>query len=265
MSLFKKHDFESDDPRVRLEAVEDSTDELALVRVACRDDWPRVRLAAVNRVRNDTLLAQVAREAGELDVRLAAVERITSQKLLGELVRERGNQDLVGVCLTRITDRAVIQTIAEDTKCSPTVRKLAVEHFADEGYLAEVADAAESAPEERDPESAVGAILEAYGGGLHGVRAIGRFRRSEKALRALGTVARHGGETGGLAVEYLCAALGSTNPELSACAADELSSLTEPDVVAALIRGLDNTALSAPIRGVLERIDSPEARAAIGK
>ena len=45
------------------------------------------------------------------------------------------NRELLGVCLSRITDRAVIQSIAEDTKCSPTVRKLAIEHFADEGFI----------------------------------------------------------------------------------------------------------------------------------
>jgi hypothetical protein len=264
MSLFKKHDLDSDDPRVRLEGVQETSDEIALVRVACRDDWPRVRLAAVNRVRNDLLLAQVIREASELDVRLAAAERIDSQKMLGEVAREARNQDLIGVCLSRITDTDVIQSIAEDTKCSPTVRKLAIEHYADEGYLAEIA--VEDAPEEepgRKSEEAVDSLLMAHGGGLRGVRAIGRFRRSLKALKALGTIARRGGETGGLAVEYLCDALRSHNPEVAECASEEFSHLSDPDVVAALVRGLDDPALRDPIREVLGRIDTPEARAAL--
>jgi hypothetical protein len=265
MSLFKKHDLDSDDPRVRLEAVQETSDELALVRIACRDEWPRVRLAAVNRVRNDMLLAQVVREAKELDVRLAAAERIDSQKLLGDLARETGNRDVIGVCLTRITDREVIQSIAEDAKCGPTVRKLAIEHFADEGYLAEVA--VEDAPEEegRKSEEAVDDLLAAHGGGLRGVRAIGRFRRSLKALRALGTIARRGGETGGLAVEYLCDALRSHNPEVASCAADEFSQLSDPDVVDALVRAQSDAALREPIREVLRRMDTPEARAALGE
>ncbi len=269
MSLFGKHDLDSDDPRVRLEAVKESTDEVALTTVAIKDEWPRVRLAAVGRVRNDMLLARVAREASELDVRLSAVERIASQKLLGELIREVGNRELIGVCLSRITDLEVIQVIAEDTKCSPTVRKLAIEHFADEGYLAEIVGAVHSGGDDEEDEgrksdSAVDALLSAHGGGIRGVRAIGRFRRSEKALRALGTIARRGGETGGLAVEYLCGALGSPNAELATCATEELSGLGDADVVAALVRALDNPALREPIRGVLGRIDTPEARSALG-
>jgi hypothetical protein len=97
------------------------------------------------------------------------------------------------------------------------------------------------------------------------VRAIGRFRRSEKALRALGTIARKGGETGGLAVEYLCAALGSPNSKLRECATQELSVLKDPELVDCLIRALDKPDLREPIRTVLEQIDTPEARAALGE
>ena len=99
---------------------------------------------------------------------------------------------------------------------------------------------------------------------MRGVRAIGRFRRSEKALRALGTIAQKGGETGGLAVEYLCSALGSANSDLVECAAAELEILRDPDLVDCIIRSLDNENLRTPIRKVLERIDTPESRAALG-
>jgi hypothetical protein len=122
---------------------------------------------------------------------------------------------------------------------------------------------AETAPE-RKSEAAVEAFVEVYGGGLRGVRAIGRFRRSEKALKALGTIARKGGETGGLAVEYLCSALASPNPKLVECARAELTVLRDPDLVDCIIRSLDNDSLRQPIREVLERIDTPEARAALG-
>ena len=113
-------------------------------------------------------------------------------------------------------------------------------------------------------DKAVEAFIEAYGGGLHGVRAIGRFRRSEKALRALGTVAEKGGDPGGLAVEYLCSALGSANPKLVECATVELETLEDPDLVDCIIRALDNDTLREPIREVLRRIDTPEARAVLG-
>jgi hypothetical protein len=152
--------------------------------------------------------------------------------------------------------------MAQDPEYSAAVRRMAVEYFADESYLSEVADAQKEPG--RKSEEAVQAFVDAYGGGLRGVRAIGRFRRSEKALKALGTIAQRGGETGGLAVEYLCTALGSANPKLVKCAADELTVLKDPDLIDCMIRALDNPDLKDPIREVLARIDTPEARAAIG-
>ena len=62
----------------------------------------------------------------------------------------------------------------------------------------------------------------------------------------------------------LCSALGSANPQLSACATEELVVLTEPDLVDCVIRALDKENLREPIREVLRRIDTPEARAALG-
>ena len=99
---------------------------------------------------------------------------------------------------------------------------------------------------------------------MRGVRAIGRFKRSPKALKALGTIALKGGDTGGLAVEYLTNALGSANPKIAKVAADELASLTDPEMVETLVRSLDDPKLGQPIREVLARIDTPEARAALG-
>ena len=90
-------------------------------------------------------------------------------------------------------------------------------------------------------------------------------RIHEQALKALGTIARKGGETGGLAVEYLCSALGSANPKLAHCAQEELAVLTDPELIDCLIRAMDNPTLKEPVREVLHRINTPEARAALGK
>jgi hypothetical protein len=260
MSVFKNEE----GPRARLEAVEEMTDEDKLVEVACTDDTARVRLLAISKVSDDERLLKVVNEAKELDVRLIAVERISSQKLLADIVKPRKNLELVGMCFSRITDREVIQSIAQDPSCNPVARRMAVEHFADESYLAEAAEAREQVEERKTPE-AVARFVEAYGGGLRGVRAIGRFRRSEKALKALGTIAAKGGESGGLAIEYLCAGLGSANPSLRKVAEDELAAVKDPDLVACLVRSLDNPALREPIRDVLRRIGTPEARAALGQ
>jgi hypothetical protein len=264
MGILEKRDHTHTDPQVRLSAVEKLADVDTLVEVACNDDSPRVRLTAVSRIVDDQHLERVAKAAKALDVRLVAIERMFSQGTVADLLRSPDHLDLVGMCFSRITDRDIIESIAKDPAYSPVVRRLAVEHFADESFLAEVAGDGDKEPE-RKSEEAVAAFVEAYGGGLRGVRAIGRFRRSEKALMALGTIARQGGETGGLAVEYLSSALGSSNPKLAKLAADELAVIKDPDLVDCLIRALDNPSLREPIRQVLERIDTPEARTALGQ
>jgi hypothetical protein len=258
-----KKDHTHPNPKVRMAAVEKLEDPDVLVELACADDSPRVRLTAVLRIDDDQHLEKIAREGEHLDARLVAVERVFSQRVLADLLRAPENLELIGMCFSRITDRRIIESIAEDTAYSPAVRRMAVEYYADESFLEDAAKAAEEGPE-RKSEEAVEAFVDAYGGGLRGVRAIGRFRRSEKALRALGTIAQKGGETGGLAVEYLCSALGSANPKLVECAAAELEVLREPDLVDCIIRSLDNENLRQPIRKVLERIGTPEAKAALG-
>lgn len=258
----QKRDHSSSNPRARLTAVEKMDDPDALVEVACSDDSPRVRLTAVSRVDDDVNLEKVARGAEYLDVRLVAVERIFSQGVVAGLLKAPENLELIGMCFSKISDRRIIESIAEDAEYPAPVRRMAVEYFADESYLSEITE--KSQKPERKSEEAVQAFVEVYGGGLRGVRAIGRFRRSEKALRALGTIARKGGETGGLAVEYLCSALGSANSKLVECAASELEQLKDPGLVDCVICALDNPGLRMPIREVLQRIDTPEARAALG-
>jgi hypothetical protein len=264
MSIMEKKDHTHPNPRVRLAAIDKIDDLDLLVQVACEDDSPRVRLTAVSRISDDVNLERIARTAKHLDVRLVAVERIFGQQVVADLLKAPEDIELIGMCFSRITDRRIIESIAQDPDYSAAVRRMAVEYFVDESYLSEVASTEEKKPE-RKSEEAVEAFVEAYGGGLRGVRAIGRFRRSEKALRALGTIARKGGETGGLAVEYLCSALGSANPKLVQCASEELAVLVEPDLVDCIIRALDNPALRTPIREVLKRINTPEARAALGE
>ena len=46
---------------------------------------------------------------------------------------------------------------------------------------------------------------------------------------------------------------------------DELAELKSPDLVAALVRSLDKPDLRDPIRELLKRIDTPDARAALGQ
>jgi hypothetical protein len=259
-----KKDHEHPNPKVRMAVVEKLDDPDLLVQIACTDDSPRVRITAVFRLADDIHLEKVARGGEHLDARLVAVERVFSQGVVANLLKSHENLELIGMCFSKITDRRIIESIAEDPAYSPAVRRMAVEYYADESFLEDAAKEAEAEPE-RKSEEAVEAFVHAYGGGLRGVRAIGRFKRSEKALKALGTIARKGGETGGLAVEYLCSALGSANPKLVETAASELEMLRDPDLVDCIIRSLDNQNLRQPIRRVLEHIGTSEAKAAIGQ
>jgi hypothetical protein len=260
MSFFE----EGDGLRTRLDKVENLKDDDILVDVACTDETPQIRLLAVSRVNDDEHLLRIVKNAKGLDVRLVAAERISSQKVLADIIKDRENIELIGVCFSRITDKNLIEAIAHDAAVNPVARRMAVEYFADESYLEE-ATAAPQVKEERKTPKAVKAFVEAYGGGIAGVRAIGRFRRSEKALKALGTIAGMGGEEGGLAIEYLCQGLASPNPSLKKCAAEELAGLKSPELVACLVRSLDKPDLREPIRDVLKKIDTPEARAALGQ
>jgi len=245
----------------RVAEIETLTDQQQLIEIACGDDSPRVRLFAVSKIDDDSSLLKVVKGASELDVRLMAIEKLSSQQAIAELLKAPENLELIGMCFSKITDRQLIQDIAEDTSCSPVVRRLAIEHFADEGYLAEVYEAKTG----RKSKEAVEALVQWHGGGLRGVRAIGRFKGSPKALKALGTIAQQGGESGELAVEYLCRALASANPKLAQVAADELAALTTPPMVAAMVLALDDPKLGPPLREVLARIDTPDARAALGQ
>ncbi|KPJ95470.1 MAG: hypothetical protein AMS18_02805 [Gemmatimonas sp. SG8_17] len=261
MSLFE----EGDGLRTRLDKVENLKDESRLVEVACTAPEAQVRLLAVSRVNADEMLMDIIKKAEELDVRLVAAERISSQQLLARIIRDKENLELIGVCFSRITDKQIIEELAHDTDVNPVARRMAVEYYADESYLADASRAAVAVEDARKSPEAVHAFVEAYGGGIAGVRAIARFRRSEKALRALGTIACRGGEEGGLAIEYLCQGLASPNPSLKECAASELANLSSPETVACLVRSLDKPDLRGPIRDVLRRIDTPEARAALGQ
>jgi uncharacterized DUF497 family protein len=255
---------EGDGLRAQLDKVENLKDDDALVEVACTADAPQVRLIAASRVNDDEHLMRIVYQAKDLDVRLIAAERISSEALLADIIKGRENLELIGVCFSRITDKDIMEKLAHDTSVNPIARRMAVEYFADESYLADATELAEKARDVRKSPDAVQALVNAHGGGIAGVRAIGRFRRSEKALKALGTIAAMGGEEGELAIEYLCQGLASPNPSVSACAADELANLKNPDLVSHLVRSLDKPDLREPIRELFKRIDTPDARAALG-
>ncbi len=257
-----KNGIDNMDSQARLGAVQKVSDETRLGYIARTDPCADVRLAALERLTSDERLAEVAKDAREMDVRLAAVERIESDELLAGIIRDRGNFRLVRACMSRITDPKILERIAGDTDISPATRRLAVEHFADESFLSDVL--AEKDDKSRKSEEAIERILATYEG-PRVVRAIGRFRHSEKALRALGTIAYKGGECGVLATEFLCRAIASTSTSLRRAAREELVALADPEEVEVIVKALEDPAIADAVREILEVIDTPLAREGLGR
>ncbi len=248
----------SGNPEIRLKAVARTDDQPLLAELAKTDVSPRVRAAAVAAIGDPKRLTDVALGGEHIDARIVAVEKIDSQESLAEIIKARKNAKLMGACFARITDAAILKRIAEDKDYNISARRMAVENFADESYLAELApspgrQAAKSSPEDID------FLIKKYTAPRL-VRIFGKFRGSKSAVLALGELARRGGEAGLGAIDYLAISLKHANPEIHQCAADQLATLSDAEHVTYLIRMMDNAQLHPKIIEVLARINHPEAK-----
>jgi len=247
----------STNPETRLKALDKVIDPDCLADIAMHDASPRVRLAAVARLDSQKHLMAIALDGDAIDARIAAVERIDSQDTLADIIKMRKNYQLMGACFARITDRDVLHRIANDTGYNISARRMAIENYADESYLSDVAVASgrsgAKTPEEID------ALIARYGG-ITLARALGKFRGSPNAIKALGNIMNRGGEAGTAALEYIAQGLVHANSAVRAAAVAELENLTETRLVVHLIRMLETSSLHAAIIEVLKKIDHPEAR-----
>jgi len=263
MSLFGfgKPAHRSKDPQVRLEALESIADETLLAEIAKTDASPRVRQAAVAKVTDQDLLMGIALDGQQIDARIAAVERIESQEKLAEIIKIRKNFQLMGACFARITDKKILEAIANDKAYNISARRMAIENFADESFLAEVTQhrVSRGTPKSR---AQIDTLVERYGG-VRLARALGRFRGSPNAISALGDIMRHGGEAGVVALEYLVQALGHGNREVANAAQAELAGLNDGELIAHLIGMMENASLQGEILKVLRGLDHPDARQAV--
>ena len=155
MSVLRRRDHTHPDPRVRLAGGREDHGPEQLVEVACTDESPRVRLTAVSRLTTTTTWRRVARRPQSLDVRLVAVERIFSQGVVADLLKSARKPRADRHVLFADHRRRIIESIAQDPDYSPVVRRMAVEYFADESYLAEARPRREATAEERKSEEAV--------------------------------------------------------------------------------------------------------------
>lgn len=248
MVWFLRSKLKHPDENVRLQALQKLTDPEKMVEVACRDASPAVRLAAVRRLEDPGRLARVVKEGEGLEARVEAVARIQDQNLLARILLERKNNAIMEAAFENLTDPDVLKQIAEDDRYNIATRRIAIENFADQSFLEEVArnvttpgvkEAAlkrlseergevpttvspeESRTEAPDPRH-IEAILEQYGAERI-IGAIGKFRGSEKAIRSLGLVAAKGIEGSERAVQFLEKALEHSNPHIRTCALEELA------------------------------------------
>jgi hypothetical protein len=236
------------DEQVRLRALQKLSDPNKIVQVACQDASPTVRLEAVRKLTDPNHLAVVVKNGEGLEARVQAVGRIQDQKLLARILLERKNNDTMQAAFENLTDPEVLKVIAEDGRYNIATRRIAIENFADQSFLEDVArnvttpgvkEAAlkrlseegaavptastPEAPEDKapDPEH-IDAILERYGAERI-IDAIGKFRGSEKAIRSLGLIAAKGVEGSERAIHFLEKALEHSNPHIRVCALEEMA------------------------------------------
>ena len=246
MAWFFRSKLKHPDEQVRLRALQKLTDPNKIIQVACQDVSPTVRLEAVRKLTDLSHLARVVKEGEGLEARVQAVGRIQDQNLLAQILLERKNNDIMQAAFENLTDPEVLKVIAEDGRYNIATRRIAIENFADQSFLEDVAKnvttpgvkeaalkrlseeggaapAASEAPEGEapDPEH-IDAILERYGADRI-IEAIGKFRGSEKAIRSLGLIAAKGVEGSERAVHFLDKALEHSNPHIRVCALEEMA------------------------------------------
>ncbi len=260
MSVFDffKPDHLSKDPEVRLKSVEKISDQDVLTDLAKNDNSPRVRDAAVTKISNQEKLMEIALDGKEVDSRIAAVERIESQEKLAHIIKVRKNFKLTGACLSLITDTKILEDIARDKEYSMSVRRMAIENFADEAFIEEVAEKKEEEYKVKSLDE-IKALIEKYGGARL-VRALGKFRGSKGSLESLGEILSLGGESAAIALEYLVLGLTHANPDIRKLAEDKLSTIDSPELITHLVRLMEKAAYHDKIFNVLKRIDHPDAK-----
>ncbi len=247
----------SSNPETRLKAVEGLSCQETLTELAQTDPSPRVRLLAVRKITDQELLAKVALDGQKIDARIAAVEQIDSQDILADIIKIRKNFQLMGACFARITDKKILDRIANDTGYNMSARRMAIENYADESFLEDLAPTTSRATP-KTPEE-IDTLIARYGG-VSLARGLGKFRGSPNAMMALGEIMKRGGEAAVVALENLANGLIHANKAVRLIAFNELRKLSDTGLVLHLIRMMDKAPLQQSIVSVLKEIDHPEAR-----
>ncbi|MCK5803373.1 MAG: hypothetical protein KAI66_11095, partial [Lentisphaeria bacterium] len=235
--------------------------ELDLVRIAVADPELEDRLLAVERLVGQEAFKEVALTGNYLDARLKAVRRIQDQRMLAGIMCERKQPDLMMACFEGIHDPEILEEVAKDPRQSLTARRIAIDMFADRELLLDILrsvsvpvlrraaverigdEALRKQLEEEllahRPDEHLDRILETNDAEVV-VEFLGAFRESPAAVRALGRLARGGGEHGEHASAILSRQLKHARAEIRMLALEGLRAADAfPPAVAEEMAGSD--------------------------
>jgi hypothetical protein len=104
----------SRDPVLRIKAIEQTTDQATLVRIALSDSDPKVRLAATNRLNNENQsdLKMIAQQDSDPSIRKAAVTRLSDQSAIASVALNDADAQVRLAAVARLSDQSTITSIA---------------------------------------------------------------------------------------------------------------------------------------------------------
>lgn len=136
---------ESPDPELREIAVDNTTDETVLLRVALEDESFKVSQAAMKRLKDQELLGRVALESKHHPVSYKAVDQITNQMILLKIVMESKSEPIQAAAAGKLTDQESLGTILIKAygllpnSFGPSPAGIAASKLTDPGVAAKVA------------------------------------------------------------------------------------------------------------------------------
>ena len=128
---------DSSNYKSRIRAINKTTDESVLVRIAMTDNNPEVCKAALNRISDQNLIARVARESMIWENRKLAFLKLTDQNLLFKIALEDPYPSVRNFAISKITDQKLIARIIMESKDMET-RKYALARLVDQEELIRV-------------------------------------------------------------------------------------------------------------------------------
>lgn len=103
LDLFKPK-WKHSDPKVRLKAIEEITNQQVLKEVAKNDENWEVRKTATIKITYKTILADIAKNDENSDVRKIATAKLTTKTILNDIAKNDVNSDVRKAAIKRLTD-----------------------------------------------------------------------------------------------------------------------------------------------------------------